>query len=219
MTRAQRRRGGFTLIEMVIAIALLAIVALMSWRSLTGIIRGQQGVIETMTDLREVDRMFDQMSIDLADAVPDNDLGDGAIAFDGSRLRIVRTVLAPGQPTRWQVVRYRSADGVLWRELSAPLATRAAALAAQTAPPAQRQALIGRAGAIRLRGWLNATGAGTMPGGTAEGWAQTDGGRKPPPLPPGTPPPLPQHAVGGIEVVVLAGSPPSAYRRVLTSGP
>uniref|UniRef100_UPI000375C301 PulJ/GspJ family protein n=1 Tax=Cupriavidus sp. WS TaxID=1312922 RepID=UPI000375C301 len=122
MRAAPRRRGGFTLIEMVIAIALLAIVALMSWKSLTGIIRGQQGVIDTMTDLREVDRMFEQMSIDLADAVPDNDLGDGAIAFDGAQLRIVRALDAPGQPTRWQVVRYRSADGVLWRELSAPLA-------------------------------------------------------------------------------------------------
>ena len=43
---------GFTLIEMVIAVALLAIVAMMSYRSLTGIIRGQQGVVEAGAQCR-----------------------------------------------------------------------------------------------------------------------------------------------------------------------
>lgn len=205
------KHKGFTLIEMVIAIALLAIVALMSWRSLTGIIRGQQGVIETMTDLREVDRMFDQLSIDLSEAVPDVDVGAAAIAFDGAQIRMVRTVDAPGRPTRWQVVRYRSYDGVLWRELSAPLATRAAARAAINTAPAQRQALVGHASAILVRGWVTDNGK--------SGWAQNDGGKKPPIVPPGSPPPLPQHVVGGIEIVVMAGAPPNAYRRVLTSGP
>ncbi|GAA7764390.1 hypothetical protein RN01_07115 [Cupriavidus sp. SHE] len=203
------KHRGFTLIEMVIAVALLAIVAMMSYRALTGIIRGQQGVIDAMADLRETDRLFDQLAIDLADAVPDTDLGAHAIAFDSTQIRIVRTANTPGGPPRWQVVRYRSAEGVLWRELSAPLSSRPQARAALFAAPAQRQALVGRAAAMQVRGWVNDNGK--------RGWASTDGERKPPAVPAGTAPTLPQNAVGGIEIVVLTGSPPNAYRRVLTS--
>lgn len=203
---------GFTLIEMVIAVALLAIVALMSYRALTGIIRGQQGVVDTMTDLREADRLFDQLAIDLADAVPDADLGAHAIAFDATQLRIVRRADGSDDgegPPRWQAVRYRSAEGVLWRELSPPLASRAEARAALSAAPVERQALVGRAAGMQVRGWLS--------DGARRGWAATDGERKPPAAPPGAAPTQPRNAVGGIEIVVLAGAPPSAYRRVIAA--
>ncbi|MDF3837630.1 prepilin-type N-terminal cleavage/methylation domain-containing protein, partial [Cupriavidus basilensis] len=162
MARAQggkrgraRPRRGFTLMEMIIAIAILAIIAVVSWRSLDGIIRSQHAVGDSMADTRALDRLFAQLGYDLAEAVPDAQLGAGAIQFDGAQLRIVRALRQPGQPTRWQVVGYRVADGILWRSLSAPLSSREGARAALDATPAQRQPLLERAASLRIRGWID----------------------------------------------------------------
>ena len=56
-----RASAGFTLIEMVIAITILAIIALISWRSLDGIIRGQLRLTESLEETRAIDRMVEQL--------------------------------------------------------------------------------------------------------------------------------------------------------------
>lgn len=218
--RAIRKRRGFTLMEMIIAIAILAIIAVVSWRSLDGIIRGQHAVADSMAETRSLDRLFAQLSYDLAEAVPDAQLGAGAIQFDGAQLHIVRALREPGRPTRWQVVGYRTADGILWRSISAPVASREAARAALEAPPSERQALVEHAVGLEVRGWIDPSGnLGNSANAISAGWAVRDGGVRPPPVMAGASPILPLNRVTGVEVVVLTGAPPTAYRRVLAPTP
>jgi general secretion pathway protein J len=154
MQRA-RSPGGFTLIEMVIAITILAIIALISWRSLDSIIRGQHALADNLQETRAIDQLFEQLDTDLGQAVRDDDLGEPAITFGDGDLRIVRLLREATQPTRWQVVRYRLEGGTLVRETSAPLNERGVAREAIKAALPERLELVEHASALQVRGWSN----------------------------------------------------------------
>ncbi|NOZ14918.1 MAG: prepilin-type N-terminal cleavage/methylation domain-containing protein [Betaproteobacteria bacterium] len=96
-----RASAGFTLIEMVIAITILAIIALISWRSLDGIIRGQHRLTESLEETRAIDRLFEQLQTDFGEAVRDDDLGQPTVVFGDGDLRIVRMLRDARQPIRW----------------------------------------------------------------------------------------------------------------------
>ena len=95
-----RASAGFTLIEMVIAITILAIIALISWRSLDGIIRGQHRLTESLEETRAIDRLFEQLQTDFGEAVRDDDLGQPTVVFGDGDLRIVRMLRDARQPIR-----------------------------------------------------------------------------------------------------------------------
>lgn len=153
MPRRQRTPAGFTLIEMVIAITILAIIALISYRSLDGIIRGQHRLAESLEETRAIDRLFEQLDMDFGEAVRDDDLGEPAVVFGDDDLRIVRTLRDAGKPTRWQVVRYRVENGTLMREASAPLNDRGATREALKNELPERLALVEHTSTLRVRGW------------------------------------------------------------------
>lgn len=117
------RRGarGFTLIEMMIAITILAVIAILSWRGLDQIIRGREKVAAAVEDERVFAQMFDQMRIDARRAATDDEAGEPAVRVAGDTLQIVREFDAPGAAPRLQVVRYRISNGRVVRYASPPI--------------------------------------------------------------------------------------------------
>jgi len=116
--RAARADRGFTLIEMLIAITILAVLALLSWRGLDQVIRGRDRVAAVMEDERTFAQMFDQMRIDARRAVTDDEAGQPPVRVVGNTLQIVRGFDTPGGPPRIQVVRYLIAGGRVVRYAS-----------------------------------------------------------------------------------------------------
>jgi len=116
---------GFTLIELMVAIAILAVVAILSWRGLDQIMRARETISRAMADERVFAQMFDQMRIDARRAADDDESGAPSISLDGGVLQMVRAFAgAPGSAPRLQVVRYRVANGLVVRYASPPLANR-----------------------------------------------------------------------------------------------
>ena len=181
-------KRGFTLVEVLVALVIMAVVAAMGWQGVAGMARARDiGAAASERTLR-LSALVGQWEQDLAQ-VYDSAQVPG-ISFDGAALRIARRTEDGVQLVVWSL-----REGV-WRRWPGPVARRAGELQQawlasqqlQGTEPAQLQLLDGvtdwQVYFWRGQGWSNAQSSGDLvanapaglPGVPASGASAPDGG-------------------------------------------
>ena len=166
VTPALRRSAGFTLVELLVALVILAVVAAMGWQGVSAMARARDiGAAASERTLR-LSALVGQWEQDLA-AIYDSPQVPG-LSFDGAALRIVRRNEGGVQVVVWSL-----REGI-WRRWASPLAVRSGEL--QQAWLASQQLQGGEPGQLRLidgvtgwqvyfwrgQGWSNPQSSGDL---------------------------------------------------------
>lgn len=143
-----KRTAGFTLVELLVAISILAIVAVLGWRGLDGIVRARVALTDQMETTRGMQLAFAQMQSDCEHLVASSEIQQRSnLTADAASMTLVRNIYNENAPTQLQVVSYRINNGVLVRRESPgtrdlvqlDLFWNAATSNADTAPPVPLQ--------------------------------------------------------------------------------
>ena len=159
--RRQSSHNGFTLIEMLIAISILAVVAVLGWRGLDSIVRARTALADNLEQTRSLQLAFAQLQNDCINAATSGVLQSRIpMQTAGHTLVLVRNVIADTQPTRVQVVRYRLRNNQLTRWESPAVRDlgeldRWLQMANTDATTSQEVTLQSGVAAMQLRPWNN----------------------------------------------------------------
>jgi general secretion pathway protein J len=166
------KHRGFTLVELLVAISILGMVAVLGWRGLDGIVRARANLTDQMEVTRGMQLAFAQMQSD-AEHMAGATLVANRQTLDSSdgRLTLVRTVFLENTASRVQVISYRLVGGVLLRRESAAtrdlaqldILWKAAISDTDTTPPVALQAGIA---AMQMLVWQNGAWAQSVSGNT-----------------------------------------------------
>ncbi|KQU67049.1 MULTISPECIES: prepilin-type N-terminal cleavage/methylation domain-containing protein [unclassified Rhizobacter] len=115
------RTGGFTLIEVLVAMTIMAIVAMMSWQGVDGIVRARAASQQRLEQVLRVSSVLAQWEQDL-DNAQDSGVLPSAMAFDGASMRVSRRVPGGMQMVVW------SLRGGTWLRWAGPVVTTASEL-------------------------------------------------------------------------------------------
>lgn len=114
-----KRAAGFTLVELLVAISILAVVAVLGWRGLDGIVRARVALTDQMETTRGMQLAFAQMQSDCEHMVPSDEIQKRPnLLADAGGMTLVRNIYIENSPSQLQVVSYRIRDGVLMRRES-----------------------------------------------------------------------------------------------------
>ena len=132
-SHTQRPSGGFTLIEVLVALVVMSVLAGLSWQAVDAMVRTRQAVDQQSQRLVVLGTALAQWEQDLQQVLADAPLP--ALHFDGARLRVLRRVPGGVQLVVWSV-----RNGQWQRWASAPTALEAELLQSW----AQAPQLLGR---------------------------------------------------------------------------
>lgn len=121
------RQRGFTLLELLIAMAIFAIMAVMAYGGLKTVLDTRQATSERATELRQLQQTLQLLQEDLLQALSRSirdELGDPEAAFIGGRSELLLSLtrstpelLALDPRSRLQRITYRFEDGKLYRSV------------------------------------------------------------------------------------------------------
>lgn len=116
--RSPYRPRGFTLVEVLVALSIMAVIAALTWRGIDGMARSREISQAALDRTARLATVLTQWERDLQSVQQ----GGGAppLSFDGASLRLMRE-----SPDGLQIVVWTLRGGALWRWASPPL-TRAA---------------------------------------------------------------------------------------------
>lgn len=174
MTTRSRGQDGFTLIEVMIAIALMAVLSVMAWRGLDSVSRANSALERRTEEVARLLRALDQLERDLSQRAttelpwqPSGSAAANALLPAALQVRrqaelpffmeIVRA--APAAPGYWQRVQWWQRGGVLYR------AAGPAAASFPLPPPdtGDRVVLLDDVTTFELRAWEPGAGWRQLP--------------------------------------------------------
>ncbi len=197
LARPSGRPRGFTLLEVLVAMALLAVLATLSWRGLDAVLRAREALVDASDDLNAISLGFSQLEEDLRRSWSARlrNLGTPALGF--------APAAAPGSAPSLLLAREASAGAsagslqrIVWRLREGRLER---GFAAWSGPPAEGgagpqwtwQPLAGNLGGLEMRGFV-----------AGSGWVNAAGLAAGGPTTPGT---GTQPPITGVEVTVVRG--------------
>ena len=124
-----RRERGFTLIEMMITLVIMAMLGLMSWRGLDGLIRGKERIDEYNSQQREINYALTLLDRDCNAMLSPETFGTPVVTINNQGAWWIRSLGISEKPG-WQMVGYHVNEDGLHRLISGPFVNRESALEA-----------------------------------------------------------------------------------------
>ena len=120
-----RAAAGFTLVEVMVALMVMAIMAVMAWQGVDGIVRARDSNQARLERTLRLNTVISQWEQDLA-ALQETSAVPAALSFDGSAVRLTRRTTGGLQLVVWSLV--PQDNGNSWRRWAGPAVTTSGAL-------------------------------------------------------------------------------------------